>query len=96
MNARNSSATVKQPSGTNHFQFRFHQFGLGVAGCVSGWSTSLFYFSDEVICNASVQAISRNDGFIAVEGYDGWEAVTPCSARSNLDGFDDHEARLRA
>src|SRR5438094_4318474 len=32
----NSSATVKQPSGTNHFQFRFHQSGFGVAGCVSG------------------------------------------------------------
>ena len=28
MNARNSSATLKQPSGTNHFQFRFDQFGL--------------------------------------------------------------------
>ncbi len=36
MNARNSSATVKQPIGTNHFQFRFHQFGLGVTGCASG------------------------------------------------------------
>jgi hypothetical protein len=36
MNTRDIIATVKQPIGTNHFQFRFHQFGLGVAGCVSG------------------------------------------------------------
>jgi hypothetical protein len=36
MKTRNISATVKQPIGTNHFQFRFHQFGLGVAGGVSG------------------------------------------------------------
>jgi hypothetical protein len=35
-NTRNSSATVKQHSGTNHFQFRLHQFGFGVAACVSG------------------------------------------------------------
>src|SRR5262245_52772959 len=58
-NTRNSSAMLTQPNGTNHFQFRFHQFGFGIAGCVSDWSTGLFYFSDEALCNASVQGLTR-------------------------------------
>jgi hypothetical protein len=44
---------VKQPIGTNHFQFRFHQFGLGIAGCANGESTSFFYFNHKVVGNAS-------------------------------------------
>jgi hypothetical protein len=36
---------------------------------------------------------TRNLGFIAFEGHDGWEAVTPCNERSKLDGFDGCEAR---
>src|ERR1700746_488152 len=35
-NRRNSSATLKQPNGTNHFQFSFHQFGLAAAACAGG------------------------------------------------------------
>ncbi len=54
---------------------------------------TLFYFSDEVICNVSLQTTIRNDGLIAGKGHDRWEAVTPCSAWSNLDGFDGREAR---
>jgi hypothetical protein len=35
---------LKQPSGTNHFQFRFHQFDLGVGGIGGGvCSIEAFY-----------------------------------------------------
>jgi hypothetical protein len=38
---------LKQPRGTNHFQFRFHQLGLGVRGIAGGsCSTRSFYVED--------------------------------------------------
>jgi hypothetical protein len=43
---------LKQPTGTNQFQFRFHQLGLGVRGTGSGFcSTESFYFIRETFCN---------------------------------------------
>jgi len=43
---------LKQPSGTNHFQFRFHQFGLSVGG-IGGdvWSTEPFYVESQLFGN---------------------------------------------
>jgi len=51
-NARNSSVTPKQPSGTNHFQFRFHQFGFGVGESAGLGSTQFFYSEANGFCNA--------------------------------------------
>src|SRR5438876_10312347 len=43
----NSIAMLKQPRGTNHFQFRFHQLGLGVRGTAGrSCSTRPFYVED--------------------------------------------------
>jgi hypothetical protein len=43
----NNIAMLKQPRGTNHFQFRFHQLGLGVRGIAGGsCSTRPFYVED--------------------------------------------------
>src|SRR5438045_8358408 len=52
----NNTAMLKQPRGTNHFQFRFHQFGLGVGetgGAIC--STAFFYFEGEAFCNRSLR-----------------------------------------
>src|SRR6266568_5315052 len=47
---------LKQPSGTNHFQFRFHQFGFAVGEIGGGFcSTELFYFEREALCNRSLR-----------------------------------------
>ena len=46
---------LKQPSGTNHFQFRFHQFGFGVEEIGGFCSTKLFYFRREAVCNRSLR-----------------------------------------
>lgn len=47
---------LKQPSGTNHFQFRFHQFGFAVEEIGDGFcSTELFYFEREAPCNRSLR-----------------------------------------
>ena len=58
----NSSTTVRQPAGTNHFQFRFHQLGLCVG--IAGWvcSTKFFYFNHKPICNGSLDTMTRRDG----------------------------------
>jgi hypothetical protein len=50
----NNVNVPRQPTGTNHFQFRFHQLGLGVSGTVGGFcSMKSFYFSPEAWCNHS-------------------------------------------
>ena len=46
---------LKQPSGTNHFQFRFHQFGFAVEEMCGFCSTELFYFEREAPCNRSLR-----------------------------------------
>jgi hypothetical protein len=47
---------LKQPSGTNHFQFRLHQFGFAVEEIGGGFcSTQLFYFEREDLCNRSLR-----------------------------------------
>ena len=48
---------LKQPSGTNHFQFRFHQFGLGVGetgGSGGICSTATLYAERELLRNQSL------------------------------------------
>jgi hypothetical protein len=53
--ATNNTNMLKQPSGTNQFQFRFHQLGLGVKGTGGGFcSTGVFYFSRKAFCNHSL------------------------------------------
>jgi hypothetical protein len=50
--ATNNANMLKQPTGTNQFQFRFHQLGLGARGTGGGFcSTESFYFSREAFCN---------------------------------------------
>ena len=52
--AMNNVNVPRQPTGTNHFQFRFHQLGLGVSGTVGGFcSMKSFYFSPEASSNHS-------------------------------------------
>jgi hypothetical protein len=50
--ATNNSAMLKQPTGTNHFQLRFHQLGFRIGEAGGGvWSTESFYFGREARCN---------------------------------------------
>jgi len=47
---------LKQPTGTNHVQFRFHQLGLGARGtgggfCSTGLSTSVAKLFAIIPCN---------------------------------------------
>jgi len=52
----NNAATLKQPTGTNHFQFRVHQFGLGVGTTGADvCSTGSLYVADEVLGNQSLR-----------------------------------------
>jgi hypothetical protein len=60
----NNVNVPKQPTGTNHFQFRIHQLGLGVRGTVGFCSTESFYFSHEALCNHSFKAIQTTDQFL--------------------------------
>jgi hypothetical protein len=53
-NATNNTNMLKQPSGTNHFQFRFHQLGLGVKGTVGFCCTEPFLLQPR----SSLQPIS--------------------------------------
>ncbi len=64
----NNSAMLKQPSGTNHFQFRFHQLRLGVgetAGCIC--STATFVRRTRTPWQPISLAQSKLDGFICGE-----------------------------
>src|SRR5437667_8312832 len=63
MKTTNNTAMLKQPSGTNHFQFRFHQFGFAVEEIGGFCSTELFYFEREAFCNRSLSLRSKLDGF---------------------------------
>jgi hypothetical protein len=40
--ATSNITMLKQPNGTNHFQFRFHQFGLGVRETGGGFCSTAF------------------------------------------------------
>src|SRR5436190_24006328 len=52
----NNTAMLKQPTGTNHFQFRFHQLGFAVEESCGGFcSIELFYFEGEALCNRSLR-----------------------------------------
>jgi hypothetical protein len=59
---------LKQPAGTNHFQFRIHQLGLGVSGTVGGFcSIKSFYFSPEALSNHSFKAMQTTDQFFVLD-----------------------------
>jgi hypothetical protein len=54
---------LKQPSGTNHFQFRVHQFALGVGKIGGGvCSTEPFYVEGELVGNLSLRCDLRLTG----------------------------------
>jgi hypothetical protein len=54
----NNIAMLRQPSGTNHFQLRFHQFGFGVGGIADViCSTNVFYFECDALCNGFLRAV---------------------------------------
>lgn len=57
---------LKQPRGTNHFQFRFRQFGLGTEETGGGGvcSTELFYLEREAFCNRSLRSDLRLTGSV--------------------------------
>ncbi|PYL39484.1 MAG: hypothetical protein DMF36_05405 [Verrucomicrobia bacterium] len=58
--ATNNTNMLKQPTGTNHVQFRFHQFGLGARGIGGGFcSMEFFYVSREAFCNHSLYLALR-------------------------------------
>jgi len=63
--ATNNTNMLKQPTGTNHVQFRFHQLGLGGRGTGGGFcSMEFFYVSRGAFCNHSLYLAlrSRLDG----------------------------------
>lgn len=59
----NNSAMLSQPSETNHFQFRFHQFSFGVGGIGGVCSTQRFYVEAAVLGNESFRLQSKLDAF---------------------------------
>lgn len=53
---RKNAKIVRQPVGTNHFQFRVHQLDRGLEGRGGGFcSTELFYLDREARCKQSLR-----------------------------------------
>ena len=68
---------LRQPRGTNHFQFRFHQFGLGVGQTDDGiCSTEVLYFEREAFCNRSLRCDLSLTGSVAAMQDVGHETTT--------------------
>jgi hypothetical protein len=64
-NATNNANMLRQPAGTNHFQFRIHQLGRGVRGTAGFCSMEPFYFSSGDFCNHSSKGYERRVSPIA-------------------------------
>src|SRR5215217_4525863 len=58
--ATNNIKILKQPAGTNHFQFRVQQLERGVRGTAGFCSMERFYFSPEALCNHSFKDQDNN------------------------------------
>ena len=86
---------LKQPRGTNHFQFRFHQFGLGVGetgGAIC--STAFFYFEGEAFCNRSLRRdLSLTHSVLAMQ--DARHETTTLSPNYFCGCFDRADGRMR-
>jgi hypothetical protein len=91
----NNTAILKQPRGTNHFQFRFHQLAFGVGGTGGGiCSTEPFYFEREAFCNRSLRCDLSLTGSVAARQDAGHE-ITTLSSNCFRRRFDCIARRLR-
>jgi hypothetical protein len=59
MKAANKRRMVRQPLGTNHFQFRDHQLRLGSGGVFG--SMAPFYFNRRALYNSLRRDLRLND-----------------------------------
>jgi hypothetical protein len=86
---------LKQPSGTNHFQFRLHQLAFGVGGIIGGvWSTELFYFEGEALRNRSLRCdLSLTHSVFAMQ--DARHETTTFSPNYFCGCFDRADGRMR-